>query len=129
MTGFLQQTPHSIKERFVAWLSVLTLPKLCGRHPGQKAATPASKPHPRFSSGVLEEQDVLGALGAECSPTRPLAYRFDFIEVYAGAAKVTSFVAQLGISVGPAIDLSFSEEYDLRHNHVLAWLTFLVTWF
>lgn len=77
--------------------------------------------------GVLEEQDLVGVLGADCSPNRPLAYRFDFIEVYAGAAKVTSFVARLGIPVGPAIDLSFSEEYDLRHSHVLAWLTFLVT--
>ena len=77
--------------------------------------------------GVLEEQDVFGAWGADCSPNRPLAYRFDFIEVYAGAAKGTSYVARLGISVGPAIDLSFSEEYDLRHSHVLAWLAFLVT--
>ena len=77
--------------------------------------------------GLFEEHDFEGAVSSEPSPTRPLAYRFDFIEVYAGAAKVTSFVAGLGIATGPPIELSFSEEYDLRYCHVLAWLTYLVT--
>lgn len=77
--------------------------------------------------GLFEEHDFEGAVSSEPSPTRPLAYRFDFIEVHAGAAKVTSFVAGLGIATGPPIELSFSEEYDLRYCHVLAWLTYLVT--
>ena len=37
---------------------------------------------------------------------RPLAYSFDFIEVFAGSAKVTTYVAQLGVAVGPPIELS-----------------------
>ena len=59
-------------------------------------------------------------------PKRPLAYRFDFIEVFAGSAKVTAAMAQLGVAVGPPIELSFSEEYDVSERHVVAWLSYLV---
>ena len=57
---------------------------------------------------------------------RPLAYRFDFVEVFAGAATVTSQVAALGFSVCCPIDLSFSQELDLSHVRVLEWLVHLV---
>ena len=61
------------------------------------------------------------------SPQRPLAYRFDFIEVFAGVAGITKAVADLGISVGPPIELSYSEEYDVTECHVQRWLTYLVS--
>ena len=58
---------------------------------------------------------------------RPLAYRFDFIEVFAGASVVTKEVAALGFTVGPPVDLSFSAELDVDRLHVLEWLIHLVT--
>ena len=56
---------------------------------------------------------------------RPLAFRFDFIEVFSGASGITRLVESWGFSVGPCIDLSESEEYDLRYLHVVSWLTHL----
>ena len=58
---------------------------------------------------------------------KPLAFRFSFIEVFAGSAKVTRFVAELGYSVGPPVDLSVSAEFDLRAQHVAAWISWLIS--
>ena len=44
---------------------------------------------------------------------RPLAYHFDFIEVFSGASVITKEMARLGWRVGPPLDLDFSEAYDL----------------
>ena len=60
-------------------------------------------------------------------PGRPLAFTFDFLEVFAGSAKVTKYVALLGVSVGVPIDLTYSTEFDLRFQHVMRWLSFLVS--
>ena len=60
------------------------------------------------------------------SPDRPLAFSFEFLEVFAGAARVTKFISELGIVVGPPLDLSLSKEYDLTNSRVIEWLTFLV---
>ena len=59
-------------------------------------------------------------------PGRPLAFTFDFLEIYAGSGKVTKYVVLLGVSVGVPIDLSYSPELDLRLQHVMRWLSFLV---
>eukprot|EP00438_Fugacium_kawagutii_P005252 Skav228634 [mRNA] locus=scaffold204:32195:36586:+ [translate_table: standard] len=59
------------------------------------------------------------------TPGRPLAFRFDFIEVYSGASGVTANIASFGFSVGPCIDLSESEEYNLEYVHVASWLCHL----
>ena len=40
---------------------------------------------------------------------------------------MTKHMVGLGFSACPPLDLSYSEEYDLRYNHVLAWLTYLVS--
>jgi hypothetical protein len=72
---------------------------------------------------ALEEKDI--RFGRN-EVSRPLAFSFEFIEVFAGAAKITSFLHGMGISCGPPIDLSFSEELDLRQQHVMSWLTYLV---
>ena len=61
------------------------------------------------------------------APKRPLAYRFDFIEVFAGVGGITKAIANLGVSVGPPIELSYSEEYDVSESHVQRWLTYLVS--
>ena len=78
--------------------------------------------------GIKEEEERVDAHGFfDASPQRPLAYRFDFLEVFAGAAKITAAVHRLGIPVGPPIELSFSPEYDVKNNHVLSWITYLVS--
>lgn len=56
----------------------------------------------------------------------PLCCQFDFIEVYAGAARITQCIASLRVSCGPPIDISFSEEFDLSSHLVLQWLTLLI---
>ena len=68
----------------------------------------------------LPEEEVL------CSPTRPLAFSFEFIEVFAGSSKVTKALSALGVKCGPPLDISKSEEYNLAAVHVLAWLFHLV---
>ena len=60
------------------------------------------------------------------SVPKPLAFRFAFIELFAGAAKVTRFVSDLGFSVGPPVDLSVSSEFDLRLVHVASWISWLI---
>ena len=57
---------------------------------------------------------------------RPLAFRFDFIEIFAGAATVTAKVAERGFSVCCPIDLSFDGELDMTKLHVLECVLHLV---
>ncbi len=58
--------------------------------------------------------------------SRPLAYTFDFLEIYAGSAKVSKFMLELGVSVGPPIDISFSPELDMSCVYVMQWVSYLV---
>lgn len=60
-------------------------------------------------------------------PFRPIAYRFSFIELFAGSAKITKEMAARGWSVGPPIDLSFSPEYDISKHYVMSWISYLIT--
>ena len=60
------------------------------------------------------------------SVDRPLAYRFDFIEIYAGSGKVTHYASLLGLVCGPPIDLSHSAEYNLEWYHVMRWVSHLI---
>ena len=57
---------------------------------------------------------------------RPLAFSFEFIEIFAGSARVTKALLSLGVSCGPPIDLSLSEEYNLKQVFVLEWLYHLL---
>lgn len=57
---------------------------------------------------------------------RPLAFHYDFIEIFSGAAVVTAAMDKLGFVTGPPIDLSISEEFNMKWVHVIAWLSFLV---
>ena len=58
---------------------------------------------------------------------RPLAFRFDCIEIFAGSGKVTRCAALLGLTVSPPIDLSASPEYNLEWEHVMRWLSYLIS--
>lgn len=60
------------------------------------------------------------------APQKPLAYRFNFIEVCGGAGKVTASMAARGWSVGPVIDIDRSDVYNLRYLEVIRWLFHLV---
>lgn len=74
----------------------------------------------------FEEDEDEGEATQKLPADRPIAFSFEFIEVYAGSSKITKYLAEMGIICGPALDLSLSEEYDLRRIHVISWLTFLV---
>ena len=60
------------------------------------------------------------------SVDRPLAYRFDFVEIFAGSGKVSRYAEQLGLVVSPPIDLSASKEYNMEWCHVMRWLSHLI---
>ena len=74
----------------------------------------------------FEEDEDEGEATQKLPADRPIAFSFEFIEVYAGSSKITKYLAEMGVICGPALDLSLSEEYDLRRIHVISWLTFLV---
>ena len=58
---------------------------------------------------------------------RPLAFHYEFIEIFSGAAVATAAAASLGMVVGPPIDLSCSPEFNMEWVHVISWLSFLVS--
>ena len=61
-------------------------------------------------------------------PERPIASRFDFLEIFAGSAKITQFVAETtNLVCGPPIDLTYSPEYDMKHVHLLSWITHMIS--
>lgn len=74
---------------------------------------------------VDDDIDDLNAFAA--GPPRPLAFHFDFVEVYAGAAVVTDAMNARGYVCCPPIDLSFSSHYDLKAVTIISWLTYLIT--
>ena len=59
-------------------------------------------------------------------PGKPLALRYHFIEVCGGAGKITKFVDQEGLVVGPVIDIDRSPAFDLCLLRLLSWLCFMV---
>ena len=75
--------------------------KFYGRLPSPKVAILGYCRPPRSSFVALEfhEETCLDdpIEDTHVGPRRPLAYRFDFIEVFAGAAKVTASMQRLGI--------------------------------
>ena len=77
----------------------------------------------------VDHQEVCSSGDAVCglSVSRPLAFRYDFIEVYAGSYRVSQAMSALGFVVGPPIDIAFSEELDLVLTRVVSWLSFLLT--
>ena len=70
----------------------------------------------------FEEEPVI----VEEPVRRPLAFRFDFVEVFAGASTVTEKVAARGFSVCCPIDITISSELNMACVHVVEWLIHLV---
>ena len=73
--------------------------------------------------GLLEELPG----GDLPSPSRPLAFHYDFLEVFSGAARVSASLAKMGFTVGPPVDLSTSLEFNMEFLHVISWLTYMVS--
>ncbi|CAK9013493.1 Uncharacterized protein SCF082_LOCUS11952, partial [Durusdinium trenchii] len=59
-------------------------------------------------------------------PSKQLAFQYDFIEVYAGSARVSQAAARLGMRVGPPVDISYSGELDMTLTRVVAWLSYML---
>ena len=72
----------------------------------------------------LSDEQVEEGISVEVD--RPLAFTFEFIEIFAGAARVTRCLEALGIVCGPPIDLSKSEEYNMKEVFMLEWLFHLI---
>lgn len=72
--------------------------------------------------GLLEE------LGPEVTTTisRPIAFCYDFLEVFSGASTVSRALDALGFVVGPPVDLSISEEFNMEWVRVVSWITFML---
>ena len=73
--------------------------------------------------GELEPEDRIGELRVD----RPLAYHFDFIEIYGGASLISKHLTLRGFVCGPPIEISSSSEYDMNSVWVLEWLSFLIS--
>ena len=87
------------------------------------------KSHGGYEEGdFLEEadRDHLEEPVSRDTPDRPLAQRYDFLEICGGSGVVSDAMAKLGYVVGPIIDLSFSSHYDLTKTRTLEWILFLI---
>ena len=61
------------------------------------------------------------------TPAKPIAFHFDFLEIFAGASLITKFLSDLGFVCGPPVELSASDQFNLEWTHVVSWITFLVS--
>ena len=75
---------------------------------------------------LLEEPESFLDVQKDAIVDRPLAFRYDFLEVYAGAATVSKVMLEEGYVVCPPIDITFSGELDCRFPHVAAWITWMI---
>ena len=73
-----------------------------------------------FDTHEIEGTEVPLSVG------RPLAYKFEFIEIFAGSSRVTTFLAAKGVVCGPPIDLSCSPEHDMQSSLLMRWLSHLI---
>ena len=72
---------------------------------------------------LLEEFGGVDALPV----SRPLAFCYDFLEVFSGAATVSQALLEKGFVVGPPIDISVNEEYNMQWVRVISWITFMIS--
>ncbi len=72
--------------------------------------------------GLLEE---IGEIEVP-SVSRPIAFCYDFIEIFSGASTVSCALGKLGFVVGPPVDLSINEEFNMEWVHVVSWITFMI---
>ena len=74
--------------------------------------------------GALDHEEYM----AKCEePSKPIAFKYHFIEVFAGASKISDGLSAFGWVVGPPLDLGESPEYDMKLPHLMRWLSFLIS--
>ena len=82
------------------------------------------------SESVLKALGVLDPVEQKVepeAPQRPPAFHFDFIEIYAGASLISSFLSSWNFVCGPPIEISSSQEFNVADVRVIEWLTYLVS--
>ena len=62
----------------------------------------------------------------EVAPQRPLAYVYDFIEVYSGSGRVASALGRRGFGIGPSIDIGESPFFNMEWLRTIEWLIHLL---
>ena len=60
--------------------------------------------------------------GLPQNPAKTPPMYFDFVEVCAGAGRISHFCAEMGLAVCPPLDLDHSLQYDLASVDVILWL-------
>ena len=97
-------------------------------HRACKSKGSYTKLAPRESMVLREVDDDVwdNVVSDTCAVHRPIAFKFQFLEVFAGSSKVSDWVSKNGFVVGPPLDLSWSSEYDLRWPHVMSWISFMI---
>ncbi len=74
-----------------------------------------------------EEPEERGERLEKGGPSRPIAFHYEFIEIFAGSSSVSDAAARLGMVVGPPIDISYSAELDGTKVHIIAWVTYMLS--
>ena len=72
-----------------------------------------------FALRTVRPPDVPG-------PERPLAYVFDFVEVYSGSGRVARALGLKGFGIGPSIDVGESPFFNMEWLRTLEWIMFLL---
>ena len=60
------------------------------------------------------------------TPSRPLAFFFDFLEVGCSTGEVSRLLAERGFCVGPQVSIKESPVYDIMQLRTLEWLIHLI---
>ncbi len=68
-----------------------------------------------------DDEEIQGR-EAGCSPGRPPAFVFDFVEVCGGVGAVSRAMNEKGYVVAPPLDLSYSKAYNLEDLQLLSWI-------
>ena len=81
------------------------------------------------SEALAKNLGVHEELPAQIEPSvdRPLAFHYEFLEVFAGAHVISTAASARGLVVGPPIDISLCREYDMSFVHVLQWISAMIS--
>ena len=71
-------------------------------------------------------EEVPGTESAAYSVKKPLAFVFDFLELFSARAEVTAEMSARGWSVGPPIHKGLSPAYDAKNLRLIEWVFFLI---
>ena len=107
----------------------LTLPGPSGaRLPKRQVTTGCSQMRKPLWQSLTPEHFALRAVQPPscASPQRPLAYVFDFIEVYSGSARVAAALGRKGFGIGASIDVAESPAFNMEWLRTLEWLIHLL---